>query len=128
MKSFLKFLLLVIVETAVGLVAGLALSFIVYLLSQISLGRALLSIINDGYVSEVVTMASNVIAYLVCALLAGKLRAYKPYRALCIVGAAFAVYSIISSIVHGDSGIISYIIRFVISLIFFFKANYFIEK
>ena len=127
MKGFLKFLLLAVVEFAVGIVAVTVLSLLVMLLSQIGIGRALLSIINDGYVSEVVTIVSNLIAYLACALLASKLKAYKPYRALCIVGSVLAVYSIVSSIIH-DESFISYIIRLVISLVFFFKASYFIDK
>lgn len=127
MKGFLKFLLLGIVETAVGVIAALALSLVVSLLSQIAIGRALLSIVNDGYVSEVVAMAANATAYLVCALLANKLNAYKPYRALCIVGVALAAYSIISSIIRAEP-FIAYIIRLVISLVFFFQASRFIDK
>lgn len=127
MKGFLKFLLLAAVELVVAMVAVTVLSFVVTLLSQIAVGRALLSIINDGYVSEVVTMISNVATYLICALLANKIKAYRSYRALCIIGAVGAAYGIVSGIIW-DENIISYIIRLVISLVFFFKAAEFIEK
>ena len=127
MKGFLKFLLLVVVELVVSLVAVTILSAVVTLLSQISIGRALLSIINDGYVSEVVTMMSNVVTYLVCAMLADKMKAYRPYRALCIIGAVGAVYGIVSGIIWGEN-IIAYIIRLVISIVFYFKASDFIDK
>lgn len=127
MKGFLKFLLLVAVEFVVGMAAVLVLSFIVTLLSQIAIGRLLMSIINDGYVSEVVTLISNCAAFFVCALLASKMNAFRPYRAMCIVAVIGAAYGIISGIIHGENFIAS-IIRLVISLVFFYKAKALIDE
>lgn len=127
MKGILKFLLLATVEIIAGMVIALVLSLVSFLLSKVAIGQLLLSIINDGHVSEVVTMISNAAAYLICAMIANKLNAYLPYRVLCIFGVLGAGYGIISGILYGDN-IITYIIRLVISLAFFFNASRFIDK
>ena len=126
MRGFLKFLLLLLVRFVALLVLGAVLTAIVYALSLFSIGRWFLSIINDGYTGEVVTMLAQAGAYAACLILANKLRAFRPYRALCIVGSAFAVYVIASSIRYNEP-LMSYLITLVISLIFFVKSKEWIE-
>ena len=122
MKGFLKFLLLLVVEFVVAFISVTVLSLVVVLLSKIAIGRLMLAIINDGYVSEVVTFISNVVTFFVCALLADKINAYRPYRAVCIFAAIDAVYGIVSGVIH-EENFIGCIIRLAVALYFFYQAR-----
>lgn len=122
MKGFFKFLLFAVVHTIATFIVGSVVTGIIYLLSQIGIGRALLSIINDGYVTELIAPISQGVAYVVCVLIADKLRGYKPFRALCIVNALLQLYGIVSSIIW-DEAFIQYILALIVSIIFFFRAR-----
>ena len=127
MKGFLKFILLATVRFVVLMVSGVGFTFVAYILSLFGIGRWFLSIINDGYVSEVITMYAHALSYGACILLANKIKAYRPFCALCIVGAVSAVYGIVSSIRYSEP-VISFIIALVISIIFFANAKEWVEK